>query len=378
MLRLFETSADFKLLGIHRPGVPVVVNDSDMSIHAPASLWLVYLATIPGSTRSKKTWSTYATGLVDWLRVCEANSWSWRDATEEHAAAYRDSALTQPSSFMGRALKSESINLYLTACARFYKWAVERNHASNNPFAYVKSKRPREHFLAHTDFTASGEKLLLALPVEREKRPHYYTVDERRRIQAEMAPRDRLIMRWALYSGTRISEVTTLPLDALPKQTDYVAGKWRKVWVTGKSGRRLVWVPSFILDETWQYIRFERHRIVSNCKQKARSFDENGLWLGRWGRGLTEAGVRSAFELALCKASVNGRFHDCRHTYAIVTLDRLMLQAESPQARLRNPLQALQRLLGHKHLSSTTIYLQARDEHLDDLVDDDIELPPDG
>ncbi len=136
------------------------------------------------------------------------------------------------------------------------------------------------------------------------------------------------------------------------------------------------WVPSFILDETWTYIRLHRSKILSECKARGGKTGESALWPGRWGSKLTEAGARAAFNAALEAAGItDGVFHDCRHTYAITTLDRLMLKSSDPKAKLRNPLEALKKLLGHKHLSSTAIYLQAREQYLEDLTDDDIEAP---
>ena len=53
-------------------------------------------------------------------------------------------------------------------------------------------------------------------------------------------------------------------------------------------------------------------------------------------------------------------------------LDKLMQDSPDPKSRSREPLKALKRLLGHSSITSTEIYLRAREEYLDDIEPDEM------
>jgi integrase/recombinase XerD len=146
--------------------------------------------------------------------------------------------------------------------------------------------------------------------------------------------------------------------------------------ITKGGKERTLFVPSFLLDETHQYIRYVRRRVVLASRRRVGCFASAALWLGRWGTRVSTSAIRSAFRRGLENARLTeGRFHDLRHAYAITMLDKLMQDSADPKSRSREPLKALKRLLGHSSITSTEIYLRARKEYLDDIEPDDFELP---
>ena len=182
MLSLFKTTDTFMPYGFPAPSVPIFVDERSMGIVAIPSLWMVYLATVPGSTRSPKTWMAYGVGLLDWLRTCEAAGWDWRTAHEEHIAQYRNNLLNGKSAFTKRRYARSTANAYVRSICVFYEWAFERSLIAHCPVRSVKRPIPSADatgVLAHLGPTASHlQKRVLAVKQPLERLPRFFTVEE--------------------------------------------------------------------------------------------------------------------------------------------------------------------------------------------------------
>jgi site-specific recombinase XerD len=373
VLSLSYSSRDFRPEGYSRPGVPVFVNESNMGIVVLPSLWTVWLATVPGRARSARTWKAYATDLLMWLRACEVRAWDYRTPSEARIATFRDYLDGCRNVETGkREYTRRTVNRYVATVCRFYAWCTKHKHLDALPFEVETfTKRPRDDrsLLAHVNSRMPTTRSVLKLPDydEDDGPPHYYSIAARQLLLAAMSVRDRVIARWALYTGLRIMEVAALALSQLPAQGSYKAGKYHPVrlLITKGDRPRTIWVPSFILDETWHYVTFERRRVFAAAvKRGGIGIDQNALWLNQWGRKLTDEGVRERFSTARMSAKISeGSFHSFRHTFAITMLHRLTKSLTGTANVEKRALLALKKLMGHRSLDSTVRYLEG------DIVD---------
>ena len=376
-----QTTTNFAPHGVSSPHIPYFVDQANMNIVRVPTLWTVYIATIPGRTRRPNTWLAYARNLLLWLNVCGENGWDWAAASEEHIAAWRNHLLAGRSDRTQRRYARSTVISYIRTVCDFYEWAHKRGHIAQNPVRLIPKafSRSADGLLAHHGPNPDHlTKKVLVPQAAPERLPYFFTVEQRKRILASLDARARLQVRWALYTGIRIHELAALELSQIPKVGGYTPGRLYKMTLTTtKAGKdRTLFVPSFLLDETQHYVRYVRRSVVLASRRRVGSFAGTALWLGRWGTRVSTSAIRSDFRRGLETAGLTeGRFHDLRHTYAITMLDKLMQDSPDPKSRSREPLKALKRLLGHSSITSTEIYLRAREEYLDDIEPDDFELP---
>jgi integrase len=183
-------------------------------------------------------------------------------------------------------------------------------------------------------------------------------------------------MEWALYTGAREFEICDLLADSIPPQSAYRSRRAYPISIIGKHGVKAdLYVPTWLLDKTYQYIRFfVRADIVRALKGRGK-VAEDELFLGRWGKALQPNSVYKAFKDALERVGLRGTFHDLRHTYAISTLDKLMRLPRHEATDGMNALLELKHLLRHGSLESTMVYLKARNFYLTEIYSDLFDLP---
>jgi site-specific recombinase XerD len=125
-----------------------------------------------------------------------------------------------------------------------------------------------------------------------------------------------------------------------------------------KGGRvRHVYPPLPLMDRTHAFLREERAVIVARARRRAIAYREpEALFLTSRGDPMTPRRIGAMFARASAAAGIETSFHGLRHTFAGVMLRSLQRQVErNPEM---NPLLALQTILGHANLSTTTIYLR--------------------
>lgn len=125
-----------------------------------------------------------------------------------------------------------------------------------------------------------------------------------------------------------------------------------------------------MLDRTYQYIRFfGRRKIVLHAEKQGIKVAAN-TFLGRRAIPLKPNSVYKTFTHTLGELGIPGTFHDVRHTFAICTLDKLMKIERYRQDGGRNALLELKFRMGHESLTTTTVYLRAREFYLTDIDSD--------
>lgn len=282
------TSADFTHLGVSMPGVPVLLSD-DMRIAERPQRWLFYIALDRGRTRSAATWRSYAEALFDWLQTCQANEWQWDEVEEGHLRAYRNQMLYHPRSVTSRAFSSRPVNGRLRRLAMFYQWAFRQGLVGRLPFEYDTVRAPISadaQLLAHLRNSDTLPALDLTV---REYRsiPTALSVEDLGRVRGHLAPRDALIVDWAVSTGARRGEVLSLSVSDIPDSHALANTPFVPVPIIGKGGRRrALQVPLAIIDRTNRYITECRGPVL-----RRRGIDPDStraLWIGDAGKPATE------------------------------------------------------------------------------------------
>ena len=158
--------------------------------------------------------------------------------------------------------------------------------------------------------------------------------------------RDRALLETLYASGMRAGELVTLTVS----DVDYdegiirVIGKGNKERVT-LLGRQAV----FALQ---RYLRKGRPELILKAAE-----DDGALFVNRYGKRLSDRGVRKLFDRYCCKASTHLKItpHVMRHTFATHLL--------SNGADLR----LIQELLGHASVATTQMYTHVTTERLQEV-----------
>ncbi len=147
-------------------------------------------------------------------------------------------------------------------------------------------------------------------------------------------PRDRLMVLVILDTGLRLGEVARL------RKEDVAADGLR---VKGKRGERLVPVSKVVLHDLL---------VLGSA---------GSPWSLRSGQDLSGSGVHIALRRIFSRAGVKGGPHSLRHTFATEYLRR------------GGSVRSLQRILGHRDLATTALYLDLVDEG---MVEDHRQFSP--
>jgi integrase len=375
-LSLFFCSEEFTIGGEAYPALPLFLDAATMGVHFLPTEWMIHLAVFNGRTRSPHTWRSYAFDLAQWLRFCEDRGWSWESPLEEQLAHFRNSLEKHQDKY-----KRTTIAKKMVVLCSFYEWAVAAGFVTSLPISFAAAIRPApaRALLAHLDQrTITHRRVLVPRTSSGTRIPRFFAMSERSQFLSHLNDRDRLIVLWALYTGAREHELCALEIDQIPPESHYRSGRLYRLplRVTKGSVPGDLYVPTFLLDETYRYIKLFGRRDVVRAAERRGKRVTSSIFLSRYGNALKPNSLYRNFKKALAAARIpDGTFHDLRHTYAITMLDRLMLAAATPEARVRNPLLALKVLMRHASLSSTEIYLRAREMYLNDIEHDTDEIP---
>jgi integrase/recombinase XerD len=182
------------------------------------------------------------------------------------------------------------------------------------------------------------------------KRPQVYSIEELEKLFAwpELNPKHRAILMTTYAAGLRVSEVCHLQIEHLLSDR----GQIRVVQGKGQKDRYTLLSPRLLaeLRHYWRLFRPPTWLFPSRvCPE----------------RPITPAGVEWAFNQALQATGLphRGGIHSLRHSFATHLLEAGV------------DLPTIQRLMGHRSLSTTAIYLHVRQPHLEqvrsacDLID---------
>lgn len=218
-----------------------------------------------------------------------------------------------------KQLKKSSIIRKFAVLKSFYKFLLINNLTDTNPVASMSSPKKEKRipvFLTEQDIHK-----LFDLP--------------------DMEYRDKAMLELLYSSGIRIEELVNINL----KDIDLLSGT---VKVLGKgSAERIVPVGDICLIAVKNYID-ERRKNGQDCKINAPMF------LNKFGKRITSRGARKVLHGWFVKAGYVQKVspHTLRHTFATHILDRGC------------DIRSVQKMLGHKNLSTTQIYTHVTLESL--------------
>jgi len=341
---------------VARTGVPgFVIVDATGTEFSPATDYLLELA---ASDYSPQTMRTYALSLLRFLRFLWAVEVGWDQATAIEA---RDFVLwarqadkfvgnrNEPRSrtsrnlvtgkkFHGMRYAPATINHTTTVCKAFYDYQLREGRGPIvNPFDLRRGR-------AHTHHNPEHEFAIVRRQPLRQREPRRVPrsiPDERfndlfRRLRSN---RDRALVAFYVSSGARASELLGLTGDRI-NVGDQLIGVYRK-------GGELQWLPAAPDAFVWLRL-YQLERGVAGPDER--------VWLTLRGdpRPLTYEAIRAVLKRCNDLLGANWTLHDLRHTFAIRALEGGMALHE------------VQELLGHRSLSTTTIYATP---HMDDVIE---------
>jgi len=213
-------------------------------------------------------------------------------------------------------------------------------------------------FLAHVD-AKGGRQAVNELTVRHPRSlPRPLEPATIRQVMANMDARGRLIVEWAVATGVRRLEIAGLRVVMLPDAASAALPVVPIRLDVTKGGKvRQVYPPLPLIDRTRAYVREERAVTVRRARERNPSYrDSDSLFLTEQGEPMTPRCIGALFARACKKANVKATFHDLRHAFAGAMLR--FLQRQSLRAPELNPLVALQAILGHADLATTSIYLR--------------------
>ncbi|HTN43489.1 MAG TPA: site-specific tyrosine recombinase XerD [Nitrospiria bacterium] len=214
-------------------------------------------------------------------------------------------------------LSSRSLSRQIATLRNFYRFLNQEKILQTDPTQNIES--PRDWRRLPKTMALEEVERLLNLP----KGP------------TPSAVRDDALIELIYATGLRVSELTTLPLQAVNTDVGYVLA-------TGKGGKqRIIPMGAMALQKLKTYLETARARLA-----KGRGSDR--VFLNRSGDGLTRQGCWKLLKHYVRRAGIKRSVspHMLRHSFATHLLER--------GADLRS----VQAMLGHADLSTTQIYTE--------------------
>lgn len=222
---------------------------------------------------------------------------------------------------------------------RFIEFCQGQHHASTTINRRLNALRSFYHFLAVESPTAPANPVLprrhfIRLGI---RLPRDVPDDALEKLFAVIQlPRDRTMFVLMLRCGLRVGEVRNLSLPDLYLQP--TQDLLPRLWLHGKGGsQRVVYLSPQALAalQIWLAVR-------PNSKDPA-------VFLNRFGKRLTVTGIQDRLAHYCREAGLWLTCHQFRHTFG-----RQMVEAKMPVT-------TIQKLLGHRQLATTEIYLNISD-----------------
>ena len=218
--------------------------------------------------------------------------------------------------------KSASVNRHLSSIRSFYSYLLKRNITENNPFKLIKG------------------------PKMEKKLPNYLKYDEFLDLvsvcdSTPLGIRNRLIVELLFATGIRVSELVNLKIDDIDIQN-------REIRVLGKGNKmRIVYFNKVCKEVMTDYLDNYRYILL-----KGKECDY--LLINHIGNKITRRGIADIIDKLILKSSIKHKIsaHTLRHTFATLMLKEGM------------DIREVQELLGHKNLSTTSIYTHLQNNEL--------------
>ncbi len=383
-----KAAVDELLNGVRYPvlpeGMTFLVSAWD---HLPFAPFLEFVSqkALRRSSREKRakksllTIEAYAYDLSDFFWFLDAKKTRWEDVGLFVAEQYADTMIERPSPTTGRPYSDATITRRLSTLKTFYGWARDRGISRFSLRALEPAEQTKDRRRSSTD----DVKRPPPVAPDREVRP--ISPEHLEKILAELGPlpslvslgneapnpppaanrlRNRLMAECALEAGLRRAEVAGLRTSSVAALCVDLEGPFvmHPVKVVGKGSKeRTVLLPGWLVEAIQTYISGPRAAVLEHkpdhgqvfVRHTATSSRGNSLEMKYLDKVFSAACVAAGFPHANAPKRAEHRFHDLRHTFALVTYF----------ARKHNgdpePWLYIQGLLGHEYLETTLkIYLR--------------------
>ena len=219
--------------------------------------------------------------------------------------------------------KATTLSRKLSALRSFYKYLINNNYTSNNPFILIKT------------------------PKKEKRLPRFFYYNELEELfkvpdlKTPLGQRDRLLLEVLYATGVRVSELVNMKITDIYRNTVKVFGKGSK--------ERVVYLGEYALKILEIYLKDGYLKL----NKKGSLY----LFLNNNGGRLTRRGVSYLLDKIIVKTSVNKKIspHMLRHSFATHLLNEGC------------DILSVQELLGHESLSATSIYTHVTTDRLKEV-----------
>jgi integrase/recombinase XerD len=350
-------------------GFPLLINDDGDAIQ-PAQNWLWDVLIKSGRTSSKQTWESYGRAVYDFFGFALSNGYDWKQSAEPGMLGAIEAWRDWSRGTLG--LQPNTINLRLRIVVRFYEWAVRKGYIERIPFAYVAVRTSRQpSFLAHVD-TSGGEfeSAAILLP-QTEQAIRFLTKEQISASHDALSnPTHQLIFEVMVRTGLRQIECRTFP-DAYvfdpERRKDLKPGKKIRLHLDPADMKikynkpRDIDMPYDLMEKLWAY-SVRRRQGRANNNRKAQELPH--LFVTEGGMPYTKDSITSIFRALSKRVGFSVRAHMLRHSYATFLLWSLRKSTTFEG----DPLLYVRDRMGHRDVSTTTIYLHLINSLEGDLV----------
>lgn len=298
--------------------------------------FLIYLSTIKG--KSKGTKSEYRYDLILMLQYVKAIRY------DVDIKTMSDIDIGDVKEDFIKEICLEELYAFLEYCEEVRK---------NSPYARARKVASIKSFFK---YLVNKKKIISSNPADEletpklsKRNPIYMTLDETEKFLSGIRRnkhyyRNMCIMQLFLNCGMRISELCSINLSSIKKDTLTVIGKGDK--------ERTIYLNETCISTINEYIEKERSCLV-NIK------DNDALFVSQLGTRLTKRAIEKLVDSINERSGLNKEKltpHKLRHTSAT-----LMYKAGAD-------IRSLQMILGHTNVSTTQIYTHVDDDELRSVV----------
>ena len=219
--------------------------------------------------------------------------------------------------------KASTVSRKLSSLRGFYKFLMNNDYTSNNPFSLIKTPRK--------------EKRLPRFFYYNELEEMFNSID----ISTTLGQRNRLILEVLYASGVRVSELVNIKLKDINDEEIKVLGKGNKERIT----------------RIGDYAREILDLYLSDGYKELNKKNSEFLFLNKDGGKLTTRGIRYILDEIIKNTNVKKKIspHMLRHSFATHLLNEGC------------DILSVQELLGHESLTATAIYTHVSTDRLKDV-----------
>lgn len=219
--------------------------------------------------------------------------------------------------------KASTLARKISSLRGFYKFLINNNYTSSNPFSLVKTPK-KEKKLPRFFYYNEIEQLFDAID-----------------LSSSLGQRDRAILELLYATGVRVSELVNIKIGDITGMEIKVLGKGSK--------ERIVQFGDYAKEALELYL--ENGYRALNVK------NSDYLFLNSNGGKLTTRGIRYILDKVIVKTSINKKIspHMLRHSFATHLLNEGC------------DILSVQELLGHESLSTTAIYTHVTTDRLKEV-----------